>query len=65
MGACMKPGTLVAFQKVFVTAEAYGPVTTICWWAKGYQEPIYLVSNLRSGQQACHYYHKRFRIEIV
>ena len=63
MGACMKPGTFVAFQKVFVTAAAYGPVTTICCWAKGYQEPIYLVSNLRSGQKACQYYQKRFRIE--
>ena len=63
LGACMKPGTLVAFQKVLVTAEAYGPVTTICCWAQGYQEPMYLVSNLRSGQKACHYYQKRFRIE--
>ena len=65
LGACMKPGTLVAFQKVRVTAEAYGPVTIICCWAKGCQEPLYLLSNLRSGQQACHYYQKRFRIEIV
>jgi Transposase DDE domain len=63
LGACSKPGTLVAFQKVRVTAEAYGPVMTICCWAKGCQEPIYLLSNLRSGQQACHYYQKRFRIE--
>jgi hypothetical protein len=63
MGACIKPGTVVAFQNVRVTAAAYGPVTTICCWAKGYKEPMYLVSNLRSGHQACRYYEKRFRIE--
>lgn len=38
-------------------------MTTICWWAKGYKEPIYLVSNLKSGHQACRYYEKRCRIE--
>lgn len=63
MGACIKPGTVVAFQNVRVTAAAYGPVTTICCWARGYKDPIDLVSNLRSGQQACRYYAKRFRIE--
>ena len=63
MGACIKPGTLVAFQNVRVTAAAYGPVTTICCWASGYKDPIYLVSNLTSGPQACRFYEKRFRME--
>lgn len=63
MGACIKPGTIVAFQNVRITKAAYGPVTTICCWAKGYQEPLYLVSNLGSGKEACRYYQKRFRIE--
>jgi hypothetical protein len=63
MGACLTPGTVVAFQNVQVTTAAYGPVTTICCWARGYKEPLYLVSNLKSGQQACRYYEKRFRIE--
>lgn len=63
MGACITPGPVVAFQNVRVTAAAYGPVTTICCWANGYKEPIDLVSNLKSGHQACRYYEKRFRIE--
>jgi hypothetical protein len=63
MGACIKPGTIVAFQNVRVTKAAYGPVTTICCWAKGCAEPLYLVSNLASGHEACHYYQKRYRIE--
>ena len=43
MGVCIKPGTIVAFQNVRVTKDAYGPVTTICCWAKGCEEPLYLV----------------------
>jgi hypothetical protein len=32
-------------------------------WAKGYQEPLYLVSNMDAAEEACRYYQKRFRIE--
>lgn len=35
----------------------------LCCWAKGYQEPLYLVSNLATAEEACRYYQKRFRIE--
>ena len=63
MGACIKPGRLVACQHVRLTAEAYGPVTTICGRAQGGKEPLSLVSNLALGHQACRWYPKRFRIE--
>ena len=32
-------------------------------WAKGYQEPLYLVSNMDAAEEACRSYQKRFRIE--
>src|SRR5437867_4458612 len=32
-------------------------------WAKGYQEPLYVVSNMDAAKEACRYYQKRFRIE--
>src|ERR1051325_11542705 len=32
-------------------------------WAKGYQEPLYLVSNMDAAEAAYRYYQKRFRIE--
>jgi hypothetical protein len=35
----------------------------LCCWAKGYQEPLYLVSNLVTAEEACRLYQKRFRIE--
>ena len=32
-------------------------------WAKGYQDPLYLVSNMDAAEEACRYYQKRFCIE--
>ena len=63
LGACSKPGTLIALQEVQITRDAYGPVMLLCCWATGYQEPLYLVSNMATAEEACRYYQKRFRIE--
>ena len=63
VGACIKPGTLVAFPEARMTRDAYGPVLLLCCWAKGYKAPLYLVSNMDSAEEACHLYAKRFRIE--
>ena len=63
LGACSKPGTLIALQEVKFTRGAYGPVMVLSCWAKGYQEPLYLVSNMDAAEEACRYYQKRFRIE--
>ena len=63
LGACSKPGTLIALKEVKFTRDAYGPVMVLSCWAKGYQEPLYLVSNMDAAEEACRYYQKRFRIE--
>jgi hypothetical protein len=63
LGACSKPGTLIELKKVQITRDAYGPVMVLSCWAKGYQEPLYLVSNMDAAEEACRYYQKRFRIE--
>jgi hypothetical protein len=65
LGACLKPGRLIEGKNVHVTREAYGPIMVRCCWAKGYQEPWYVVSNLMTAEEACRWYDKRFRIEIV
>jgi len=59
----LKPGKLIELQDVKFTRNAYGPVLVLCCWAKGYVEPLYLVSNLSSAEEALKYYQKRFRIE--
>lgn len=52
------------FRKgVSFTNAAYGPVMVLAWWDARYDEPIYLVSNLRSVQTACDWYRKRAHIE--
>jgi Transposase DDE domain len=63
LGACLKPGRLIELKEVHVTREAYGPILVLCCWAKGYQEPLYLVSNMTTAEEACRLYEKRFRIE--
>src|SRR5262245_34771400 len=63
LGACSKPGTLIAVQEVKFTRDAYGPVMVLSCWAEGYQDPLSLVSNMDAAEVACRYYQKRFRIE--
>jgi DDE family transposase len=63
LGACLKPGRLIEVKNVHVTREAYGPIMVLCCWAKGYQDPLYLVSNMATAEEACRLYEKRFRIE--
>ena len=63
VAACIKPGTLVALTDVRVTEAAYGPVMLLCCWATGYQEPLHLITNMASADEACRLYAKRFRIE--
>lgn len=63
MGSHLKVGYVVSLSEVLFTSKAYGPVMVICCWAKGNKEPLYLVSNMASAEEACRYYEKRFRIE--
>src|SRR5215468_10212398 len=63
LGACSKPGTLVALAEVWFTREEYGPIRLICCWAKGCKAPLYLVTNMDAAEAACRFYSKRFRRE--
>jgi Transposase DDE domain len=63
LGAGIQPGRLIELKEAYVTREAYGPIMVLCCWAKGYQEPLYLVSNLATAEEACRWYQKRFRSE--
>jgi hypothetical protein len=63
LGACSKPGTLIALSEVWCTRAEYGPIMLICCWAKGCKAPLYLVTNMDTAEEACRLYAKRFRIE--
>lgn len=59
----LKAGECWSIADVSFTRKYYGPVMAIGWWRKGYQEPIYLVTNLDTADEACRWYQKRFHIE--
>ena len=63
VASCIKPGTLVELREAYVTDAAYGPILLLCCWAKGYKDPLYLLTNMASADEACRVYAKRFRIE--
>ena len=52
-------GQHVFRKNALFTKAAYGPVMVIAWWDACYPDPIYLVSNMPSGQRACDWYRKR------
>jgi hypothetical protein len=59
----LRPGDCLGIPNVQFTRQAYGPITAIGWWKRGYKDPIYLVTNLELVQEACYWYSKRFQIE--
>jgi Transposase DDE domain len=63
VAACLQPGTLVELTDGRVTEAAYGPARLLCGWAKGYKEPLHLITNMASADEACRLYATRFRIE--
>jgi len=56
-------GIRIDISNVKVTADKYGPVLVVIWWDEKYEEPIYLVTNVDSGEEACRWYTYRFIIE--
>jgi hypothetical protein len=59
----VQPGECIPLPNVTFTLQDYGPVLAIAWWETGYEEPIYLVTNMELVQEACYWYAKRSRIE--
>jgi Transposase DDE domain len=59
----VQPGELISLPQVAFSKHEYGPVLAIAVWQKGYDEPLYLVSNVLLAEEAVFLYKKRFRIE--
>lgn len=56
-------GRLRHFEDVTFTQDAHGPVQAIIWWENGYEEPLYLISNIPDPMRVGHVYKRRFSIE--
>jgi hypothetical protein len=63
MGDKIRPGEDFEAPGVLFTHRKYGPVMAIAWWREDCKEPIYLVSNMGTSEEACRFYGKRFLIE--
>jgi hypothetical protein len=59
----VEKGECLMWSGVGFTQANYGPVQVIAWWEAGYAEPLYLVTNLASKEEACGWYRKRAHIE--
>ena len=56
-------GELLAVRPAWMTAEEYGPVSILAIWEAAYEEPLYLVTNMRDLDAALTLYRKRAHIE--
>jgi Transposase DDE domain len=63
MAVGTRPGDCVDVPNCLFTHKRYGPVLALCWWRRDCKEPIFLVSNMASPEDACELYGKRFHIE--
>jgi hypothetical protein len=59
----LQKGQFFQRHEVGFTQEASINVTLVGWWSIRYDGPLYLVTNLSNGYQACKYYRRRFQIE--
>lgn len=57
------PNPCLTLDEVLFTAQAYGPVQIVLRWEAQYADPLYLVTNLELGEEACYWYQQRMRIE--
>ena len=59
----LQQGQFFQRHEVGFTQEATISVTLVGWWSIRYDGPLYLVTTLSNGYQACKYYRRRFQIE--
>jgi hypothetical protein len=59
----VQAGELISLPGVTLRNHSYGPVHAIAWWEQGYDEPIYLLTNITDWAEACRWYRQRARIE--
>ena len=59
----LQPGRFIILPEVAFSQKAYGPVLVLAFWQPDEKQPLYLVSNFEVGDEAIHWYRKRFHIE--
>ena len=57
--------SILTTRKICFIPDALPLANAVYWKGKGHQKPLFLLTNLEVGQQACHYYKRRFKIETL
>ena len=52
----LSPGEVYDVPGSMFTQRKYGPVLAVTWWRNDCKEPIHLVTNMPSAEEACGYY---------
>lgn len=63
IGCHLEQGSIIEVGNCLFTKEKYGHVKVVGWWREDCKDPIYLVTNMVSADDACDKYALRFRIE--
>ena len=61
----MAPGDVFDVPGALFTQRRHGPFLAVTWWRRDCKEPIHLVTNMTSAEEACGWYRKRFKIETL
>ena len=56
---------VLQYHQIGFTQAAPLAVNLVGWWGRGYEQPIYLLSNLEGKYLTCRYYHRRALIETL
>ena len=56
---------VLQYRQIGFTQAAPVVVNLVGWWGRGYEQPIYLLSNLEGKYLICRYYHRRTLIETL
>ncbi len=65
MDICPARGGITEIDDVEFTDKRLLSLRAVAYWGKEYDDPLYLVTNFATGQEAVHWYKKRYRIETL
>ena len=59
----LEKGRRFYLKNVGFTQISTATLNVISWSGSEYEEPIFLITNMKNAYETCHYYRRRFRIE--
>lgn len=64
-GEVARLDSIRTIHRIYFIPGALPLANAVYWRGKGHSKPIFLLTNLELGYEACHYYKRRFKIETL